>query len=525
MSPLQLSVYWRLSLLFFFTPFLFFLDIFTAAVAARTCRHDNATEASQSWLGTVPPTAGDNQSRHGEVSEVSADWRTDKSEKHSVCGWTDWLSYGQTVYMVGLLLGSMVGGPISDRYGKRPVLLACACVHAFCGLVPAVFPQPLLFLAVRCLTAVCCCCINICAFSLAVEWTLPAARLWPPAFLPFCFSLGTMGGAPLAWLSSTWTYLHLSLAVPQVVCLPLYLSIPESPRWLMLRRRKDVLEGYRSNSPADEKCLDLLLDSAWSDLQKATEAQTQTDADGGHAPTDITHLRHPTILLRLFIMSYLSAATALTYYGICLNIGSFGVGVYAAQFFSGLSEAPCLLVPLVRVGRRLICMLALFLSGTACLISLLLSRYDGTPALVMSLALLGKLCILAATFISVLYCIELFPTGVRQRCISLVNFSYRLGCLVTTFVPPSPTGAISLAAMVVYSSGPIVGCGLCLLLPETSGVPLPDSLEDCNRQPKNQPASMDAIWRPRKPVSSQARTTEIALLEKADVQPPNTQFL
>ncbi|KAK5611038.1 hypothetical protein CRENBAI_022844 [Crenichthys baileyi] len=333
-----------------------------------------------------------------------------------------------------------------------------------------------------------------------------------------------MGGAPLAWLSPTWTYLHLSLALPQIVCLPLYLSIPESPRWLLLRRRKDVLESYHGNSPADKKCLDLLLDSAWSELQNAAEAKTQTAGGGGHTPSDITHLRHPTILLRLFIMSYLSAATALTYYGICLNIGSFGVGVYAAQFFSGLSEAPCMLVPLVRMGRRLICMLALLLSGTACFMSLLLSRYDGTPALVMSLALLGKLCILAATFISVLYCIELFPTIVRQRCISLVNLSYRLGSLVTTFLPPSPTGAISLAAMVVYSSGPIIGCGLCLMLPETSGVPLPDSLEDCNRQPKTQPARMDALWRPRKFLSSQTET-EIPLPEKVVIQTPNTPFL
>lgn len=33
----------------------------------------------------------------------------------SVCGWTDWLSYGQTLYMVGMLLGSLFGGAISDR--------------------------------------------------------------------------------------------------------------------------------------------------------------------------------------------------------------------------------------------------------------------------------------------------------------------------------------------------------------------------------------------------------------------------
>ncbi|XP_059190298.1 si:dkey-190l8.2 isoform X2 [Centropristis striata] len=426
--------------------------------------------------------------------------------------------------MVGLLLGSLVGGAISDRYGKRPVLLVCVSVQAICGLVPAVLPQPFIFLAVRCLTGVCCCGINICSFSLAVEWTQPAARLWPPAFLPFCFSLGTMGGAPLAWLSPTWRQLHLSLALPQLVCLPLYLSIPESPRWLLLKRRKDVLDRYRSNSPADKQCLDLLLDSAWSDLQKVSTTQKE-QPPGSHAPSDIVHLRHPTVLLRLFIMSYLSAASALTYYGICMNIGSFGVGVYSAQFFSGLSEAPCLLVPLIRLGRRQISMLALFLSGTACFLSLLLSRYNGEPVLVMSLALLGKLCILAAIFISILYSIELFPTVVRQRCVSLVNLCFRLGCLVNSLVPANPNGAISLAAMVVYSSGPIISCGLCLLLPETSGVPLPDTVEDCDRQPRPHPPSVGALWRTRKLVSSHNRTTEILPAEKEDTQTPNTGLI
>ncbi|XP_031179691.1 solute carrier family 22 member 13 isoform X2 [Sander lucioperca] len=499
MSPLQLAVYWRLSLVFSFTSFLFFLDIFTAAVVADTCRrgNGNGTAARPPLLllrGTSAPNAQGNQSQPGEGSEAGDDWRKESGQRDSVCDWTDWLSYGQTFFMVGLLLGSLFGGAISDRYGKRPVLLVCVCVHAVCGVVPVILPQPFVFLAVRCLTGVCCCCINICSFSLAVEWTAPAARLWPPAFLPFCFSLGTMGGAPLAWLSSSWTQLHLSLALPQLVCLPLYLSIPESPRWLLLRRRTDVLERYRSNSPADRQCLDLLLETALKET-----ALKEPAPPAGHAPSDIIHLRHPTVLLRLFIMSYLSAASALTYFGICMNIGSFGVGVYAAQFFSGLSEAPCLLVPLVRLGRRPISMLALFLSGAACFLSLLLSRYYGEPVLVMSLALLGKLCILTATFISVLYSIELFPTVVRQRCVSLVNLCYRLGCLANSLVPSNPNGAISLAAMVVYSSGPIIGCGLCLLLPETSGVPLPDSAEDCDRQPRPRLPSIGALWRKRRP--------------------------
>lgn len=46
-----------------------------------------------------------------------------------------------------------------------------------------------------------------------------------------------------------------------------------------------------------------LLDSAWSDLQKATEAQREDPVTGGHASSDIIHLRHPTVLMRLFVMS------------------------------------------------------------------------------------------------------------------------------------------------------------------------------------------------------------------------------
>lgn len=156
---------------------------------------------------------------------------------------------------------------------------------------------------------------------------------------------------------------------------------------------------------------------------------------------------------------FYSFASALTYYGICFSVGSFGVNIYLAQFFSGLSEAPSLLLPflLKRWGRRPFCMGSLFLSGISCMLSLLVSKFCGErhrhwntihehrlimvwyclvltmfiwrisllmicghlsfwtdiPALVMTLALMGKLCMQSTYCVSVLYGIELFPTVIR----------------------------------------------------------------------------------------------------------------
>ncbi|XP_036811133.1 solute carrier family 22 member 6 isoform X3 [Oncorhynchus mykiss] len=404
MAPLQLAVYLRLALIFFFTAFLFFLDVFTVSRAASSCANvpSQLPNKSQTGEDEVSSSSARKQNRTpGEVREMNVSLisvllqtqdeitqgnDTDR-DNGKVCLDPVVLSYSQTMYMAGLLLGSLFGGALSDRYGKRVVLLVCVCVHAVTAVLPAVLPHAILFLTLRCLAGVSCCCINICSFSLGVEWSLPRYRIWPPALLSFSFSLGMMALAPLAYLTHTWTQLHLALAVPQILCLPLYYSIPESPHWLLLKKRLDTLEEYRRHSPEDKRCLDLLLETEGKDLQQVPwdtdtletgthilKADTQTQE--GNTLSHCGHMRSPNILLRLVIMSYIG-----------------------------------------------------------------------------------------------------------QKCVGLVCLCYRVGCILNAVV--SPRGeTIPLAAMILYGSGPIVGAGLCLLLPETSGVPLPDSLEDCDRQPR-----------------------------------------
>lgn len=54
-----------------------------------------------------------------------------------------------------------------------------------------------------------------------------------------------------------WSYLLL-FGVKATVFACLSSSIPECPRWLLLKKKLDVLERYRSNSPKDKRFLDLV---------------------------------------------------------------------------------------------------------------------------------------------------------------------------------------------------------------------------------------------------------------------------
>ncbi|XP_066497998.1 si:dkey-190l8.2 [Hoplias malabaricus] len=460
MGPVLRAVYLRLSLPIFFTAFLFFVDVF---IETKSCNVDEQTVSFNQRLNK------DNISRLSNFSHHL---------NGSVCIMESSFAYGQATYMTGLLIGSMVGGALSDKYGKKFLLVCSSVLHSSVALLTAFLPHALFYLSARCMAGIACCAVHICTYSLGVEWSLPKYRIWPTTLLSFIFSLGMMALAAVAYFTKDWMQFHLALAIPQILCLPLYFQIPESPRWLLLNKRTQVLEDYRNRSPEDRQYLDMLLDTGGDESQKNVETEVEHKT-----VSDFTHFKSATIILRLFIMSFVGLASALTYYGICFSVGSFGVDIYLAQFFSGLSESPSLLLPLLlaRWGRRPFSMASLLLSGIGCLLSLLMHKFCNIPALVMAFALMGKLCVQATTCVSLLYGIELFPTVIRQKCVGLVSLCYRVGCIVNAVV--APKGGVSLGAMICYSSGPILGAALCLLLPETSGIPLPDTVQDCEKQP------------------------------------------
>lgn len=74
-------------------------------------------------------------------------------------------------------------------------------------------------------------------------------------------------------------------------------------------------------------------------------------------------------------------STSLLYYGLSLNVGSFGLNIYLTQFIFGAAELPAVLSGFVlneRLGRRLSQVGFMMFGGVACLLVLAVPKGNFT---------------------------------------------------------------------------------------------------------------------------------------------------
>ncbi|XP_078470430.1 solute carrier family 22 member 13-like isoform X2 [Lampetra planeri] len=321
----------------------------------------------------------------------------------------------------------------------------------------------------------------LCSFSLGVEWCGPALRAWPPIILALAFSVGMMALAGVAKISQNWPQLHLATGVPQLMVLLLFWSLPESPRWLFFKKRTTEARNLlRQASIINRRTEEKVLHA----LELVDVEETFTNRRAANESTLLTTFRNRTLRKRLLIMSYICAAVSMTYYGLCLSVGDFGLDIHMAQFLSGLAEVPQLLLPplMRRVGRRSLCIVCLSVAGATCLLCLPLQRNPELANVVVALALLGKLCAQVTACVATLYRIELFPTNVRQNALGAVAMCGSVGSLLAPLVNRAAL-VLGVSALSVHGCLPLAGAALALLLPETRRAPFPDSVEECERQP------------------------------------------
>lgn len=144
--------------------------------------------------------------------------------------------------LVGLLIGSLILGPVADRVGRRPVLIGATACLSLCMLATSfamTLPQ---LLALRFVTGLVMGGIMGNAIALVSEYS-PARRR---ATLVMWVSCGFTGGAVLGGVVSAvliaragWQAVFLfGGAIPLLVAAAMFVYLPESMHFLALRRRE-----------------------------------------------------------------------------------------------------------------------------------------------------------------------------------------------------------------------------------------------------------------------------------------------
>ncbi|NXA08190.1 S22AD protein, partial [Sapayoa aenigma] len=384
-----------------------------------------------------------------------------------VCDRKDLNDIAQSIYMLGLLLGSMIFGPLSDRIGRRPVILISIFLQGLFGLGTAFVPHFYVYMAFRCVVGASVSGITMTILALATEWIGVSSR--PKAVLGShcCFAIGEMILAGLSYGIRNWRLLEIAGSAPIFVFFFCFGVLPESARWLVTKGRIEEAKKVLQKAAATNKR------SIPPGLLEQLKPEKQTKSGSFLDLFRKKQLRKVTLIMLCgwFVNSFV-------YYGLSLNVTNFGLDIYLTQLAFGAVEIPArvgCIFTLQWFGRRKTQTVLLLLSGLVCLI--ITGIPEDQPVATTVLAIIGKFAASASFSTSYIYTAELFPTVIRQTGVGLCSMSARVAAILAPLV--RLLGQYHRAIpMAIFGSAPVVGGLLCVLLPETRGTELVDDIGD-----------------------------------------------
>lgn len=419
----------------------------------------------------------------GELQDCTDGWTYNMTERTSsiiaewdlVCGMRSLKQLSQTVYMAGVLVGAFLFGSLSDRYGRRLLLIMSYLLMAVCGTCTAFSTNFSLFCLFRFGCGMALSGQGLNTFSLIVEWIPTRVRTVVGTMTAYCYTVGQLLFALMGYFVRDWRWFTLTVSMPFYVFFLISWWFHESSRWLVLNGQhekaiKNLKSVARVNGRREEgEKIDLKL------VQESMQKE-MSSSKGTYTILDL--FKTPTMRTMSLSLSAVWFSTSFAYYGLAMDLQKFGVDMYLIQVIFGCADIPAKLaitISMSRFGRRPSQAAALILAGICILINLLVPHDQ--QILRTSMAVVGKGC-LAASFTSCyLYSGELYPTIIRQNGMGLGSMNARVGAMVAPMVQLTGDYIVWLPGL-IFGGAPILTGAAAMLLPETLGCPLPDTIQD-----------------------------------------------
>jgi sugar porter (SP) family MFS transporter len=398
------------------------------------------------------------------------------------------IGWATSCALVGCLLGSAAAGAFSDRFGRRPVLIASALLFAVSSLLTGWAQVFSSFILWRIAGGV--------AIGLASNVSpVYISEVSPPHWRGRLVSLnqlalvtgillaqivdwriGIHGGDSASMLSWNvqygWRWMFTAVAIPSAVFLVAALLVPESPRWLIARNRV----------PAAQRVLTRLADAAYAESE-VLAVQASIASEARQSSASALELLSPALRRPLLIGVSLAVLQQWSGINVLFNYAQevyrdAGYGIGDILFNIVITGAINLLFTLLAmmlvdcIGRRSLMLFGCLGVGVAHLMVALAYHLHlrGLPVLVFTLCAIACYAMSLAPVTWVLIS-EIFPNRIRGLGVSVAVSALWAASFVLVYTFPWMNRALG-------PSGTFVTYGIVCLagfffvktsVPETGG--------------------------------------------------------
>ncbi|XP_021063501.2 solute carrier family 22 member 14 [Mus pahari] len=382
-----------------------------------------------------------------------------------VCGNEPYKENGQTVFLSGVLTGSLLFGFLSDKLGRYPVILLSLLGFLIFGFGTAFVSSFYQYLFFRFFVAQASVGYAICSVSLVMEWLVGEHRA-QAVILQHCFlTIGVIFLTGLAYKVAHWRLLCLLGSVPMFPLICNIWVLRESPRWLMVRGKvEEAKKVLCYAAEVNKKTIPLnLLSELQIPGKKVAKASILDFCTNQHLFKVVL-----AVGCVWFTISYIS-------FTLSLKMNDFGLDIYFVQVVPSIVAVParlCCITLLEYFGRKWALNLTLFLVTFTCLFLLFLPQ-EPKSTIILTLVL-AEFSMAGAVSLFFIYTAELLPTVLRSTGLGMVSLAWAAGAI---------------SSMTIFKQTktqlPIFFCCLCCVLalcfsslvPETGNESFRDSVE------------------------------------------------
>ena len=412
-------------------------------------------------------------------------------EKYFRLSSQEWIGWANSCALLGCLLGSIVSGAISDRYGRKKLLVFSAFLFGISSVLTGSAGSFTMFIVWRILGGVAIGMASNVSPTYIAEVSPPAWRGRLVALNQLTIVIGILAAQIVNWRIAEpvppaataemirlswngqygWRWMFIAVTVPSAIFLVSALFVPESPRWLAQKGRTALARATLARVGGETYAADALAEIA-STLGSETAVRIHW--------ADLLRENARRILgigIFLAVLQQWSGINVIFNYAEEVYRGA-GYGVSDILFnivITGSINLVCTIVALGfvdRFGRR---PLMLFGCAGIAISHLLIGlayrlHLGGLPVLVFTLSTIGCYAMSLAPVTWVLIS-EIYPNRIRALAVSVTVSALWIASFILTFTFPLINQAAGTAATFwIYAAICVIGVVfIWRRVPETKG--------------------------------------------------------